>query len=357
MKRSTEYVILPALTLIVLAGCGGGEKTDTAASQVRTVEARTDVAALQPLPTHHAAPATVVARERVEVASRLMGYIRDIAVVEGQAVKAGQRLFTIDPIDVEGQVELARHGVQQAEDALRDAQADFERYANLLKEDVVTRQQFEKVKLNRELAASRLAQARAQLATASGQLRYATVTAPIGGVVTRKLADRGDLAAPGQPVLVLESAGPKQVETQVPEDILARIKPGQVIQVEVDGLDRPIEARVARISPAADPVSRTYLVKLDTGAEGLRSGSFARALFPLEARQALVIPAAALVRRAGIEGVFVLDAEGIARFRMVRSGQHSDGRIEIQAGLAPGERFVVEGAERLATGDRVAGNR
>lgn len=355
MKRYALYTLLSMLPLLGLVGCGKGDEAAAPASQARTVEARTEVAALQTLPTYHVAPATVVARERVEVASRLMGYIRDIAVVEGQTVKTGQRLFTVDPLDVEGQVELARHGVQQAEDALRDARADYERYAKLLAEDVVTRQQYEKMRLNRDLAATRLAQAKAQLATASGQLRYAAVTAPMGGVVTRKLADRGDLAAPGQPVLVLESAGPKQVQTQVPEDVLARIEPGQVIQVQVDGLDRRIDARVARISPAADPISRSFQVKLDIAAEGLRSGTFVRALFPLEPRQALTIPAGALLRRAGVEGVFVLDAEGIARFRMVRSGEVSDGRVEIQAGLEAGERYVAEGAAQLSSGDRVKG--
>lgn len=355
MKRIALYAFLSTFFLFGLQGCGKDDGTSAPAGQARKVQARTEVAALNPMPAYHATPATVVARERVEVASRLMGYIRDIAVVEGQTVKAGQRLFTVDPLDVEGQVELARHGVKQAEDALRDAEADYERHAKLLEEDVVTRQQYEKMKLNRDLAATRLAQAKAQLATATGQLRYASVTAPIDGVITRKLADRGDLAAPGQPVLVLESSGPKQVETQVPEAILARIKPGRVIQVEVDGLDRPVEARVARISPAADPVSRTFQVKLDVAAQGLRSGAYARALFPLEPRQALTIPAGALLRRAGIEGVFVLDAEGIARFRMVRSGEVRDGRVEIQAGLEAGERYVADGAERLSTGDRIEG--
>ncbi len=355
MKRSTLTAAFALVSVLALVGCGHDAQTQAPAGQARLVQARTEVATLQSLPTYHVAPATVVARERVEVASRLMGYVRDIAVAEGQTVKAGQHLFTVDPLDVEGQVELARHAVQQAEDAWRDAQADLERYANLLKDEVVSRQQYEKMKLNRDLAAARLAQAKAQLATASGQLRYATVRAPISGVVTRKLADRGDLAAPGQPVLVLESLGAKQVETQVPEAILAGIKPGQAIQVEVDGLAQPIEARVARISPAADPVSRTFLVKLDIAGDGLRSGTFARALFPLQTRQAIAIPASALVQRAGIEGVFVVDGGGVARFRMVRSGAQHAGRVEIQAGLEVGERFVAEGAERLSSGDRVKG--
>ncbi len=350
----TSKIILLLTVISLLSGCGAEDKTRTAGGDGRSVQARVEVVTASELPTYHAAPATVVARERVEVASRLMGYIREINVVEGTVVKAGQRLFTVDPLDVEGQLAQARLAVELAENAWRDALADYERHAALLKEEAVTRQQYEKMKLNRDLAATRLAQARAQLATAAGQMRYASVNAPIAGVVTRKLADRGDLATPGQPVIVLESTGPMQVETQVPEAILARIKPGQSVRVEIDGQAGPVEARIARISPAADPVSRTFLVKLDVAQAGLKSGSFARVLFPLASRQALTVPDSALTQRAGIEGVFVVNAEGIAQFRMVRSGERRGGRVEVQAGLTPGERVVVEGAERLANGDHVS---
>lgn len=352
LAARTPWLLTAAL---LLAGCSAEDKSQTAGAEARSVQARVESVTVAELPTFHTAPATIVARERVEVASRLMGYVREINVAEGVQVRAGQRLFTVDPLDVEGQVAQARLAVQQAEDAWRDAVADYERHERLLKEEVVTRQQYEKMQLNRDLAATRLAQARAQLATAGGQLRYATVNAPIAGVVTRKLADRGDLATPGQPIVVLEAAGPMQVETQVPESILARIKPGQVVQVEIDGVVGPVEARIARISPSADPVSRTFLVKLDLAQPGPKSGSFARVLFPLASRTALTVPVAALVRRAGIEGVFVVDQAGIAQFRMVRSGERRAERVEIQAGLAAGERIVVEGAERLANGDKVTG--
>lgn len=351
----TPAFILLASAMLAVAGCGGEQPAASAKSEGRTLQARSEVTALAETPVHHVAPGTVVALEKVEVASRLMGYLRDLAVVEGQAVKRGQRLFTVDPVDVQGQADQARHAVQQAEDAYRDAQADLQRYANLFKEEVVTRQQYDKMKLQQDTAASRLAQAKAGLHTAQGQLRYATVTSPIAGVVTRKLADNGDLASPGQAVLVVENTGRLQVETQVPEDILRRIRPGQTVPVEADGLAQPVQARVANISPAADPVSHTFLVKLDVADPALRSGTFARVRFPLASRQTLSVPAGALVTRAGIDGVFVLGKDGVAQFRMVRGGETRDGRIEIQAGLNPGERIVVEGAERLESGDKING--
>jgi RND family efflux transporter MFP subunit len=346
-----------ALTIalgIGLAGCGGHD-AEPAKPQPRTVQAKTAQVQASVLPVLHSAPATVVAEQRVEVASRLMGYLRDIAVAEGQSVSRGQHLFSVDPLDVEGQVEQARLGVRQAEDSYRDAKADYERFANLLKEEVVSRQQYEKMKLQHDTAAARLDQAKAGLATATGQLRYAAVASPIAGVVTRKLADAGDLATPGQPVLVVENPARLQIETHVPQAIFASLRLGQAIAVAVDGLEQPLQAKVARLSPAADPVSHTFTVKMDTQAVGLKSGAFARVLFPVAERQSLRVPQTALVNRAGIAGLFVVGQDGIAQFRMVRTGEAQAGQVEIQAGLDGGERIVVEGAEHLESGDRVQG--
>ena len=365
---------LALLAASLLAGCGSHDEAGDKQPAARVMQAEVEVATLTKTPAHHPTPATLVAENQVRVASRLMGYIRSIEVVEGQQVRAGQKLFSVDPVDVQGQVEQTRAGVKQAEDALADARVEYQRFEALFKEDAVTRQQFEKMKLQHDMAQSRLAQARAGHNTAAGQLRYATVTSPITGVVTQKLAHAGDLAAPGHPVLVVENPGKLQVETQVPESVLSALKPGAQVRVEVDGQEKPLLARVARISPAADPVSRTFLVKLDignpphpqplsrprekgasSGAEApvLRSGLFARVLFPQGEREALTVPAGALVNRAGITGVFVVGQDGIAQFRMVRAGEARDGRVEILSGLTDGERVVSGDAEKLESGDKV----
>lgn len=350
ISRNLVHALFAA-TLI--AGCGGPEDHAPKAAKPRVVQARVGTATLVKTAAYHPTPATLVAENQVQVASRLMGYLRAIHVVEGQGVGVGQKLFSVDPVDVEGQVEQARAGVKQAEDALADARLEYKRFEALFKEEAVTRQQFEKVKLQYDLAESRLAQARAGHNTASGQLRYATVTSPIAGVVTKKLANTGDLAAPGHPVLVVENPGKLQVETQVPEAVLGGLKPGAQVLVEVDGQAKPLAARVARISPAADPLTRTFLVKLDVAASGLKSGLFARALFPQGEREALTVPASALVNRAGIAGVFVVGQDGIAQFRMVRPGEARDGTLEILSGLGAGERVVTGGADKLESGDKV----
>lgn len=344
---------LVLLSLSLLSACGGHEDATGKPAAAGVVQASLDSVTLVRTAAHHPTPATLVAENQVQVASRLMGYIRSVDVVEGQSVRVGQKLFSVDPVDVQGQVEQTRAAVKQAEDALADARVEYQRFEALFKEEAVTRQQFEKMKLQHDIAQSRLAQARAGHSTASGQLRYATVTSPIAGVVTRKMANAGDLASPGQPVLVVENPGRLQVETHVPESVLSALKPGARVTVEVDGQDKPLVARVARISPAADPVSRTFLVKLDISGGGLRSGLFARVLFPQGEREALTVPDSALVMRAGIAGVFVVGQDGIAQFRMVRAGERREGRLEILSGLNAGERVVSGGADQIETGDRI----
>lgn len=345
--------VAPLVIALGLAGCGGDEQAAPATPD----SVRAEVSVIQPgtIDATVATPGSVVAIDSVKVASRLMGYIKKIAVVEGQTVKAGQHLFSIDPLDIEGAVAQAEQGLEQADKAMRDAQADYERFTNLYKDEVVSRQQYEKMKLNYDIAVSRAAQAKAGLGTARGQMKYASVSAPISGVVTMKLANEGDIAAPGHPVLMLEDTRRLQVQTSVPEAIFNGLRLGQMVKVEIDGLADMIDAKVARLSPAADPMTHTYPVKLDVAGTGLKSGAFARVLFPQGQRNVLTVPEAAVLDRAGITGVFVVDAQGIAHYRMVRTGAHLNGRIEILSGLNAGEKVVTGNAAAVNNGNKIQG--
>ena len=117
---------------------------------------------------------------------------------------------------------------------------------------------------------------------AKTMLDYTLIVAPFDGVITRKLADVGDLAAPGKPLLQMENPDTLRLESDVPEALIDNVKLGDKLAVRIAGVASEIEGTVAEISPAADPNSRTYLVKLDLpGATGLRSGQSAASPFPL----------------------------------------------------------------------------
>jgi RND family efflux transporter MFP subunit len=345
------------LALSLLSGCGEKHvETGPSAPSGRTIEAQVSTVQKMSMLQRVVLPGVVASEDQVQVASRLMGFIREIRVQEGQTVKAGQLLFIVDPTDIQGQVSQARAGLAQAEAALADAQSDYDRFGALYKEEAIPRAQWDKVRLQYQIAQQQAAAAKAGLGTASSQLRYSSVTAPIAGVVTQKMANAGDLAAPGRPILVIEGLNKRQVRTNVSDSVFEHIKPGDKVGILAEGRAAQLEGVIAQVVPAADPLSHTHLVKIDLPKAGtLQSGSFVQVQFSVGNREGLLIPARAVVERAGISGVFVVDERGIARFRMVRSGAADQNMVEIQAGLKPGERIAATHAEQLENGDRLSG--
>ncbi len=350
---------LLGLAASVTYGCGDHESTDAQTSAVsRTLAADVQTVQQAPLSLRAELPGMVASEDQVQVASRLMGYIREIKVEEGQVVKAGQLLFVVDPSDIQGQVSQARAGLAQAEAALADANIDHARFGDLYKEEAIPKMQWDKIRLQKQVAEQQVEAARAGMGLASGQMRYASVVAPINGVVTQKMANAGDLATPGRPVLVIEGLKKLQVRTQVSGDVYARIKTGEKVTIVHDGdaTQAPIEGTIAQVVPAADPVSHTHLVKIDLPANsGLSSGNFVRVGFAVGSREGIRVPASALAERAGITGVFVVDAQGFARYRMVRMGAAEQGMVEIQSGLNAGDKVVVSKVEQLENGDKISG--
>jgi RND family efflux transporter MFP subunit len=153
MKMQQISMLTVAATLFLsLAGCKPHDQT--AATQIKTVNGQIIVLSLTDIPVADAAPGEIIAEQHVQVASRLMGYIRDISVHEGETVKVGQLLFSIDPTDIKGQVNQARAGLAQAEAALNDAKADYERFSNLYKDESIPKAQYDKIKLQYNIAQS-----------------------------------------------------------------------------------------------------------------------------------------------------------------------------------------------------------
>jgi len=355
MKLFAKQLMGAAILAALLAGCSHETPSSHAPAPAREVSAKVVIAQAADLAEVFPVAGVIEAVDTVQLSSRVMGHIRELNVVQGQAVKRDQVLFVVDPVDTQGAVDLAKQNLIQAETALRDAKLDYERFKNLYQDEAVNKQQLEKMRMNYDVSLSRVAQAKAGLTVARGQISYTRISAPMDAIVTAKLANEGDMATPGHPVLVLEDTSKLRVRAAVPESVYRSLKLGDTVQVEVDGQAQPLSASVSRMTPTADPQAHTYPVTLDIAAPGLKSGAFARVLFPQATRQTLLIPQVALLDRAGIRGVFVLDKEGVAHYRMVRSGAvRADGMVEVLAGVVAGERIAIgQGDVMLQNGDRV----
>jgi RND family efflux transporter MFP subunit len=176
--------------------------------------------------------------------------------------------------------------------------------------------------------------------------------APFAGIITDKSVDLGALAVPGAPLLTIERET-YRLEASVGESKLGLIRTGQAVSVTLDGIERTFVSRVSAIVPSVDPSARAYTVKIDLpGGAALRSGMFGRAVFPLGSREALTIPAAAVIGRGQLESVFVADG-GAARTRLITLGGRTGDKVEVLSGLNAGEQVIFPVPQGLADGARI----
>jgi multidrug efflux system membrane fusion protein len=354
--RKMKAFFATAVSTLLLVGCGQGPPGKIPAQEV-TVEGRVETIKPVQLPVYAVLPGTVVSTDRVEVASRLSGYVYNLEVHEGQSVKKGQLLFAVDPTDVKAEIRQAMAGLDKANAALEDARDNYERYKNLYQEQSATKQQYEEYEKGYKVALGSYKAAEAALATARSQLKYAEVRAPFDGLIVSKLMDNGQLTAPGNPALVLENPRHLQVQVQVDDQTFASLKLGQEMPVQFEGPDlktQTLTGSVERLVAAANPITHTHLVKIGLPADSaVWSGAYVLVSIPVGEQEVIIVPAGAIYDRAGITGVFVVTQQDRAQFRMVTLGKRTpQGRV-VLSGLFSGDRVIVFAKGALANGAKI----
>jgi len=319
------------------------------------------------IPETFEATGTVRAKNSAALSARIAGTISGIHAKEGDHVRRGELLLTLDAPESSARAAGAGYAVEEAQRAVDESLAryklatvTFERFAQLYREQAATRQEFDTRHAERDMTEQGLARARARLAQsrewarAAGAISgYTRITAPVSGIVTGKSVDTGATVFPGMLLITVEEEGSYRLEVTMPESLVGKVKMGQTVPVSIDGAAEEGLGTVVAIVPRVEPVSRTFMVKLEIHPKGARSGAFGRALFPVGEKKAILIPKSALVERGGLTSVWVVDRQNIASMRLVKSGSTSENRIEILAGLVDGERIVTGGVENVIDGARV----
>ncbi len=324
----------------LLAGaCKPPQRGGVATDSMPSVAVRVSPATQETCQATEEIVGTVRSKQRAVIEAKVSGRIRQYLVVPGQRVRAGEVLAELD-------VQEIRARREQAAGVLDQARRDWSRQQQLIASKATSQQEL-------DTAAARVNVAMAGLAEAETMLGYACVTAPFDAIVTRKLAELGDLAMPGKPLMELESPARLRFEIDLPESLLDRVKQGATLAVTIPSSPHPLAAQVVEISPVADPVSRTFLVKLDLPDDSdLRPGQFGRVAVPVASVQLLWVPRSSVLKRGQIEAVFVV-RENHAILRLIKSGKLLGGRIEILAGVEPGDPVVTSDVARLSDGQTV----
>lgn len=356
MRRIT-IICLAVAAFLVLAACSSSHQQPVAQPPLgmRNIA----VVTVEParIPDLLEAVGNVRAAQSAVVASQAIGYVVSIHAVEGDHVHRGQLLAVVNDAQPKSAVQRAQASVNAADEEALAADTNYslahstlKRYEQLAARNVISAQAFDEIKARadgataqRDLARAGQAQARAALAEAQTALGYTRVLAPFDGVVTEKRVDPGALAAPGTPLFTLERSGRYRLEASVDESSLRYVSERQRVPVLLDAVGpEPVTGTVTQIVPAADPVSRTFVVKIDLPtASVIRSGLFGRARFSRGNRETLMVPANSVVDRGQMRVVYVVGQDRTATLRVVTIGDPNDGRVEVLSGLTAGERLVA----------------
>jgi len=413
--RSTGYrgglpVRLTALAAAAMlaAGCGGSRQTATQETKAVTVvrAARTTIS----VSIEYAA--RIRPRQEIVVSPKVAGRVATVRADVSQPVRRGQVLFTLESKDYEAQARQARAAVDsakanltrtgdsslsaqviQARAAVDQAQVQYtdardlaDRMEKLFSQGSVSRQQREDARARADsarialdsakqslsliqekggpqstgLASTQVDQAQAAADLAESQLDNAIVISPITGVVASRGVDPGELVASGSPAFVVIDVSSVTAEASVDEAMVQKIQAGERVPVNAEAVGSgPLSGVVDTVSPAADPRTQGYLVKIriDNPGSVLRPGMLARVSFPMERRaNVLAVPSQALVTESGVQYASIA-AGGVVQKVAVQTGISDETMTEITAGLSEGDLVITEGQSFLNEGDRVTVSR
>lgn len=340
---------LIALATAALAGLAFGAATAPAAAQSAAGTAsQTAPTALQvrlrEVDEVYAADAVIEAVRQATVAAQLSGTVTQILVDAGDRVKKGQVLARIDTRETDAQVAAGRAGVAQADAQLVQARLNLERTKSLLEKNFVSKAALDKAESDYDAAKAAADAARAGQAQADTARSYAELRSPIDGVVTRRLMEPGEVAAPGRGVVAVHDPAALRAVGNLPQYVMPKVATVTRARVELPQLNRTVDATKVTVLPASDARLLSTQIRADLPASEsavVTPGAAAKILVPVGRARKLVVPASALIRRGELTAVNVLSADGKPQLRQVRIGPSvGDGGVEVLAGLNDGERVL-----------------
>ncbi len=358
--RIYPFILLTAAAFL-LGSCGGGEEK---ISSEKTAPV-TVITAVPGGSTEDglAVSGKVEALQTAQLSTRLMGTITRIYVKAGDRVRRGQTLATISSADIQAKRGQTSAAIAEAEANVRNAQKDFERFTNLYNKQSASAKELDNVTLQYNAAKARLEAATQMQNEVSALASYSSITAPFDGVVTQRLADEGNMANPGMPLLVVEQNTQLQVSATVSENQISRLQKGAKASVEIKAAAKTITCTIAEISPSSQLTGGQYEIKLsipEKDKKDLYAGMYVNVFIPFSgdkkagtpaaAEETVLVPTASLVQQDQLTGLYTISSNQTAILRWVRTGKTFGDQTEILSGLAAGESFILQAEGKLFNG-------
>lgn len=350
-------------TSVTFVGCGDNKEQTIKRPLVSGIETQ-EIKPAQ-VDTFYETSGTVRAKTVSVIASRVMGTIVSIKAQEGDYVKAGDILASIDSRDAaqrmaaaEAAVNEAQHNREVASEQRSLADITYRRYKNLYDEKVISRQEFDQIEMQKKVADAEYARTSQMLERTGANLEEARVNygffqikTPISGIVTQKKTEIGSMATPGMHLYTVEDVSQFKIETTIDEGLSGKITRGMTVHVVFDRTGEQVDGRVTKVVPFVDPGSRTFPVEIVFhNTRSLKSGSYVKILIPFGKKETLLVPDKSLVERGQLTGVFVVDSQGVITYRLIKTGKTYSGQTEVLSGLTKGDKVIISGIEKAVDG-------
>ena len=300
---------------------------------------------------------TVYALEEVNLAFRTGGRMIERNVNVGDRVKPGQLIARVEAVTQQNAVQSARANLSGAMGKLTEARNNFDRQQSMLAEGVVSRAVFDRAVQTRQTAQAQVDVAQAQLSTARDQLTYTELFADSEGVVTARGAEPGEVVSAGRMIVTVARQGGRDAVFNVPARVIEKAPVDPEVSVALT-TNPSVQAkgRVREVSPQADPVTRTFEVRvgLIDPPEAMRLGSTVSGTLHLGEVEGLHIPASALTSTAGRPAVWIVDTESsTVSLRNVDVLRFGVSEVVVSQGLEPDDVVVTAGVQALSPGQKV----
>ena len=353
-RKHVYFCISLLVAASVLSACS---KPTPAEEPVRAVKVITVGADSQ----HSSVEYSGEVRARVEsrLGFRVAGKIIRRQVELGQRVRAGEVLAQLDPQDYKLTADSARAQLAAAATNRDLAAADFRRFKDLREQNFISSAELERRETTLKAAQAQFDQAQAQLSGQGNQLTYTTLVADVSGVVTAVDAEVGQVVAAGTPIVRIAQDGARDVVFSVPEDKVQAVHVGSTAQVLLWGSQQTSRGTVREVAASADPVTRTYSVKLTTdGKDVLPLGAtvtVTTAAFAHEDTPVIKLPTSALLRDGNGSAVWLLDSATMTvKLKAIDIATADGNAVVVRSGLEPGLQVVVAGVHVLQPGQKVS---
>jgi len=352
MKRTFIFLTALAFSLIFVA-CD--KKPNPVSKRIKTapVKVKIQVVKSDNVTNRHSFTGNIEGDKKVKLSTKLMGEITFLNVQEGSKVRRGQTLIKIRNKDMATKKSQIAANFSEANAVFKNADMGYKRMQSLYASKSAPKHELDNAEMAYNRAKSQIELLKHKEAELDEVLSYSTLRSPINGHVVRKMYEKGDIASPGMPLLIIEDMNKLNVIAKVPESQVLLFKEGDTVKIKVDALvGKEFDGEILHLNPAGNAMSREFSVKIrikkdkDTPDE-LKSGMYAKIVLEKGETELVKAEKKWLIKKGQLTGLYVITDDNRAILRWIRVGRTCEDSVEVVSGLKPGEKVVTEGMDKL----------